>query len=443
MAGPFVIRSQPAPAIAPRGNIGPFEHDGNLWVVALVDTTYLSETLGLYKSADGGETWAQTGSTKSIGLTDTGYFAGFGACADADFPASPYLYVLYVDESKKMRVARFDVDAEDFDFLSDEGDEIPLGIVPVLLIEHSTDGVLGLLVNYRSDPTFGEARVDAYSIADTLGAFTGPTEIDGQSDGQIYVAVGIAKGSGGRVHGFIHTGTDSPSGTGEIYHTLVLEAGGGIGGGSDFIAESNYDGFVSTAFAGGDIAIAYPAPGWAVPIDATGLLDVLVSVATSADIPSWTETTAYSGAITGLAAYWNGGNFEAFYSPDGSGDILRSVFDSLAWGNEQTLAPGPLFVPSVRAITDGVGIVYFDFDFEDLFFLSALALDPEGLILTGETIPTGEEFFATHGVSGGGNPQNCGPVTIEPPEPGCNSNPGGPVDPGERNTCNVGAGFSF
>lgn len=417
------------------GNAGPFEHDGALWTIALTDDTFGAEVLGAFKSDDGGATWAQTGSTKAIG---TGAFSGFGVCADVDFPSSPYLYIAYVDSASEMRVARFDVDAEDFDVLSPAGDTLGLAVVPVIFIEHASDGVLGLLVNYRYDS--GEARVDAYSIVDTLGAFSGPVEIDGQTSG-VWKAIGIARGDGGRVHGFLQTGVDVAEGRGEIYHTLVLEAGGAIGGAADFVAESNYDGLASVAYNGSDIAVAYPSPGWADEMAATGLLDVLVSVAASADIPAFNEAAAYTGSITGLAAAANGAQFEVLYGPEGA-DFERAVFDGLAWGGAAIIGSDPLFAPSARAIAAGVGLIY-STDFSDLWYLELPALAPGGEVLTGETIPTAEQFFATHGVSGGGPPENCGPGTVVPPEPGCNSNPGSPVDPGDRGRCDVGAGFSF
>jgi len=440
MAGPFQITGSAGPLLR-WGNAGPYEAaDGALWTIALTDSTFGSEVIGAFKSADGGTTWAQVGSTKTLGAETTGYYSGFGVCADADFPASPYLYVAYVDAAKKMRAARFDVDAEDFDLLSAEGDEIQIGSVPVLFIEHGTDGYLGLLVNYRYNGS-GEARVDIYRIDDALGTFDSPVEVDGQVDGQVYEAVGIARGDGGRLHGFLSTGTDVAEGAGEIYHTLVLESGGAIGGDADFVATSSYDGLASVAYNGSDIAVAYPSPGWAVPEEALGVLDVLVSVAASADIPAFDETTAYTGAITGLACYANGAQFEVLYGPDGS-DFERAVFDGVTWGDAATIGAGPFFAPSARAITDGVGLIY-STDFTDLWYLDLLALDPGGLVLTGETIPTGEFFFPTDGITGGGPPQNCGPVTPEPPEPGCNPNPGGPLPPHQRDTCPIGAGFSF
>lgn len=442
MPGPFGIAGAfPGETSQIRRCNGPFEHDGNLFTVALSVPDFGDEVLSVFKSADDGATWAPVGSSRTLGSGESGYFTGLGVCAHTDFPSTPYLYIAYVNPAHEMYVERFDVDAENFDLASGAGDVLGIGINPVLMIEHSPDGMLGLLVNYRNDPTFNEARVDVYSILDDLTGMVGPTEVADQSDGQGYVAGGIARGDSGRIHGFLQTGTDAPGGVGEIYHTLVLEAGGAIGAGSEFVAECNYNAIVSASYGGGQIALAYPGPGWAVPLDATGFLGVLTSIAPSDDSPAWDDSEVYSSAITGLCIYHNGSLFEVFYAPD-PGDIERQVWDGLAWGSTQTLAPGPLFLPSVRAITDGVGIIYADSDFDDLWYLSVPVLS--GPALHGETIPTGEFFFSTHGVTGGGGEVNCGPGGVEPTEPGCNPNPPtGPVDPAHRNTCPVPQGYVY
>jgi len=420
MAGPFQIDvASPGLWSANIPAAGPFYYGGNLFALAFQNDFFLR----LFKSSDGGETWAQVGSDVEV------YSAtAFGSCIDVDYPATPKAYVAYVGTDLFVYVRPVDFSLEDFGAESSAGPEIEAGVEPVasLLIEQSTDGEFGLL-HIIEDQDASDVRRTSISLLDaTLSAWDGPTDIDtnGTTDGDAMAPIGIARGAGGRIHGFVN---ERVSGSESTYHTLVRESGGGIGGELDLI-ESDGQTIGSATFFGSDIGLLYFTVGGA----------MRSAIAASADNPAFTLATVEAAGTGGFVMLAGDGGFEAIYD---AGGVLRARWDGAAWGTPDSIGvSSPAFFFSARLLDDSALI--YSTDGSDLWFI-AIDVPPGGLVLTGETIPTGEFFFPTDGITGGGSPENCGPVTPEPPEPGCNPNPGGPLPPHQRDTCPIGAGFSF
>lgn len=422
MAGPYSV---PAPSYifvsASVPQSGPYEYGGNLYIATLDASAFPT----LYKSTDAGATWTEVGTSRTAGG-----FQEFGACLDFDFPSSPYLYVLYNSEADGFgdyhaQVSRFDFSSDTWDLDGSGGPVIPPTYIGFgLHIAMSDDsGGMGILF-HQSAGTGGDLKASVALVDAALTGWSSVVEVVGQADLDGYAGVGIATGTSGRIHGIIVDGTAA-----EISHTLVRTSSGLVGGASlDFISTAGADDDSVCGDGSGRIAIAFN--------DST----LRSAVADSADIPTWTlaDVDLTDGGFK--VVFEDSGTFRIGYRLTGGTDLITATYSAGTWvGASVLLAATNSALPSGRAITGGFGLVYTE-DFSDTWFISNVGA--VGITLTGTTIPSGESFFKTHGITGGGAPEQCAPVTIVQPVD-CGPVPVEPPAPGQRNTCPLGNGFSL
>lgn len=453
MPGPFTVTGALAGVTAAAG---PFEYNGGLYVIAfsaLGATSADRSRIGIFESLDDGATWStldekEIGSGDETGLLDgTNYIS---TCADINFLTDPYLYTLYAADDAGLYVARANLATGAWDTFSARGPDLAIAggfdghPAPDWFIEQSEDGWFGIIADLlRDNPGGGQDRVSILTLSEDLATWSARTE-PAQSAARSYQAGGIARGTSGRVHTLVYSVNDGDPDDVLVHHLLLDPSlGGSINdvatGTSLFSAKPN-----AGAAHGSTIAFLYNSQ---VVGPFTVGYNLAVLSAESAASPSFTSHDLVEAELAAPFQYAGaiGGNIDALTAAGGETGSQNSWdYDGGAWTETGAdLSSVPLVV-DCRRIAAGFAILFLA-DPDDSAELSLLLIGATaGTVLSGETIKTGESFFRTHGVTGGGPPVSCpGSITIVPPEPGCNGNPGSPVDPGERNACNVGAGFSF
>lgn len=429
MPGPYAVSTAIHPIAPSGGPQGPYQYGGTLYCFAFSDAT----TLEVYASSDAGETWSATGETRTIGSSTL-------VCGTCRSVSGDYAYALYVVPDgldTALEVSRFNLATGEFDDTSAAGPTLTdgAGASPLLWIEESTDGGFGVLCK-----TFSGANAVASiaTLSADLGTWSSLSQPAGQSDSDLlHTAVGIARGTDGRIHGFVRRATISTD-EHSLLHVLVIGGGGGVGTAFDEIAAEidNEDFDVSAAaLSDGTIGVVYNAPDVGV-----GTNKLVSAIAASADAPSWTvddiddSTAADAGSFAGLIG---GSTFRAVYYADG--DVYESVYSS-GWGAATFLFTSVAGAISGRELASGYGFFFSDFSDDPLpsFYFAVTAGE---ITITGATpIASGVRFYNTSGVTGGGL-ETCGtPVPVQVDNT-CN-----PVDPDTAidapATC-VPQGYSF
>lgn len=422
MPGPFQISAaiHPIPGF---GTQGPFQYGGDLYCFAFsdLDTITGEGTLSAYVSSDDGETWTDTGESR----TTTSSNLCFGSCLST---SGDYVYVLYVGDpfAANLYVVRFNLTNGTFDADSPTGPALAdgAGISPGLLIEQSTAGGLGIMTKTFSS---GDARVSLCTLDAALTSWSSLSNPSGQTGGLSYAPYAIARGTSGRVHGFAveFDGSDT-----RLLHVLVLGSGGGVGTAFDEVAPVIYldsSDPVAAARSDGTIAVLYNAPD--VGIGSPQM--VASAIATSADIPSWTIETvdaSTSGTEDGSTIGLIGGSdYRAVYRPLSSDDVVYSTYSS-GWAAPVSLSltvPGGFgMVITGRELTSNFGFCYTDFTNgqESPSFYFSVGGTAQAIVGI-EPIPSGEKIHRTHGVTGGGL-ETCGTPVPVVADNTCN-----PVDP--------------
>lgn len=439
------------------------EYDGALFIVALsalAETQSEHSAIGIFKSEDNGETWAQVGSEITLPSSDdsngsnipVGDSEWIHGCLDIDFPTSPYAYIIHLDADHNLVVSRLNLSTEDFDDTSAAGpsvqDPSEFGNHDFLgwMIEQASDGTFGVLANLNS-AGFNTDRVYAMSLSSDLATWSSRNLVDGQSGSVAYTGTSIARGTDGRVHGLVEVQDGANL---DMYHTVVIGGPGGVGSELQLIAEgekvfkSPYCGALTTT---GEVAFLFAAPAPGVGTN----YNLVAAHASSADSPTWSvedvDTTA-----SGFNSYWAAldggasGTFRAGYNINDSEDLLRtSVYSSGAWSSplESSVADVLPFFVSARTLSAGVGFAFGNAAVgsgNDLYFV-LLPVGGSAAQITGVSpIGTKEQFYNTSGVTGGGL-ETCGtPVPVQVDNT-CN-----PVDPDTAidapATC-VPQGYSF
>lgn len=436
MPGPFQVDS------AIHGlrtlNRGPFQVGADLYCIAFS----AFQVISAFVSADNGETWTQTGSTKTV----SSFTCSFGCCLST---GGDYLYVLYISTfPQRLQVSRFNLALGDFDLDSAAGPILNSGAgnAPYSFIEQSIDGTLVAMVK-DFDAINGDATVALATLSVGLGTWSTLSYPNGQSDDDtFFLGAGLVRGGSDRVHGFALK--NSGAGT-FLMHILAYGGSGGVGSEFSEIAEVVSDSgdpadVVSAAAAGSLIGVAFNSAD-------VGIGDpqaVSVATAADADSPSFTVGVVDDSTVgteDGSKLELIGGDaLRLIYHPSG-GDVLYSLYSG-SWSSPETL-----FTPSdtLQALDgfdleSGFGFFFADTDFSEENPPSFYFEVPGGATINGAAgIPSEEAFGKTHGVSGGGEPESCGgdPVVI-PPAPGCNSLPTVPYYPGDQDSCPT-RGYSY
>lgn len=401
---------------------GPFSYGGSLFVIGLSELAAPTGKIGLFKSSDGGETWARVGSEielygVNIGNQEQLYI---GTCPGI---SDQFAFVAYLGTDRHIHVSRADLDAETFDTDADsniDAEESPCR----LTLAQATDGHIGLTVTIGArtledglgNPTF---QVSTVTLSEDLGAWGTLTDVPGQptsfpSPGQL--AVGTARGTDGRLHGFCNAlGTLGNQfahvGDGDTFDLLASF----ISGGGDLQAATAED-------AEGNVALGHIVNGSGV---GGPFFRVAITSAASSSSPSWT-TTPVSSNSTSTPAIGLQSTAEALYQVDG-GDIISSLSGTV-------LDPGGFVAIGGR----GAGFVFAGDDGQ-LWYVPYAALTITGV----SGIESGEMFGRTHGVGGGGEPPQCGPGTPVLPAECGTSNPTIPTPPGEQNQCGTSLGYAY
>jgi len=429
MPGPYQVSTAIHPLADQGGPQGPYAHSGTLYCFAFSDAT----TLEAYSSSDDGATWTATGSTRTIGSDSK-------VAASCRSISGDYVYVLYVvpdGSDTALEVSRFNLSTGAFDDTSAAGPTLAdgAGIAPLIWIEESTDGGFGILFKI-----FTPTRAAICTLSADLGTWSSPSIPAGQTALDQNTPWGIARGSDGRIHGFVRRrviATDAES----LQHVLVLGAGGGIGTAFDEIAaEIDTEAFALSVAAlnDGTIAVAYNAPDVGVGTN----WKLASAIAASADTPSWSyedidDSTAADAGVFGVGLV-GGTAFRVVWYADG--DVFASVYSS-GWGAADTLLTSVAGSISGREISGGYGFFYSDFSDDPLPSFYFAVTSGDGQTITGVSpIVTKEQFYNTSGVTGGGI-DGCGtPVPVQVDNT-CN-----PVDPDTAidapATC-VPQGYSF
>jgi hypothetical protein len=299
---------------------GPVSYASSLWVISfseLAATSLDRSKLALFRSDDGGASWTVADEKEIGGADDTGLDVDgsnfISMFVDVNFPTSPYLYIIHADTAGRLRVARASLLSATFDDESAAGPDIQgLGgfdgsANPNWFIAQSSEGGFGILAGIVPDAG-DEARVFSLSLSADFGTWSARTETSGQGAGANYVAAGIARGADGRVHGLVEVQSTSDITDVRLYHTLVLESGGGVGGGLDEIADGTSVFFQRAncgAYSDGKVAFLFCSRSL------SSTYNLAAAVADSEDTPAFDvqdidesatlESYAYSGAIAGDA----------------------------------------------------------------------------------------------------------------------------------------------
>lgn len=422
------------------GAFGPVEYGGALFVVALSALATASSehsVLSIFKSTDAGATWTQVGSDITLPSSDdstgsnipVGDSEVFHGCVDINFPTSPYGYVIHADADHKLIVSRVNYNTEDWDDTSAAGPDIQdpsetgnhnsLG----WMIEQASDGEFGILANLNTAGSDTD-RVYAMSLSSDLGTWSSRAQVSGQSGGIYYAATGIARGTSGRVHGWIEA-EDSQF---DMYHTMVIGGGGGVGSALELVAEgqrifrTNYTGAHDEA---GNIAFLFVEPAVGVGTN----FKLSAAHAVSADPPTFTIVDV-DPATSGTNSYWGsiaaGSTLRAAWNASNSFDnILHSSYSG-AWSAAAEGVDGiaPFYIEA-RQIAAGLGVTFGQeiSAVNTLWYVLITAGGTVQAIVGIEPIPSGEKLHRTHGVTGGGL-ETCGTPVPVVADNTCN-----PVDP--------------
>ncbi len=432
MAGPFTITGAFAPMLVV-GCAGAYRHGANLYAIAFLEdipAPGVNSTLGIFKSTDDGVTWGAVGGTKTV--VDSVTMGGdnfpprqFGCCIDSDFPTTPYVYVAYADSSGELTVSRVDLSADDWAGSSSGG--------PDLTDADYNSFVRGYAI--EQDPSTGDFTVTFTAETETtnnvaftfqglyacvlgagLSGWTGPDLVAGQDTEETsggtssYHCHAMAKGSGGRVHAFVKRGELSGQ---SVAHFFALGGPGFVGSAFTTVASITSGGTDYGQFAIGLadaslIGVLYTDDGL-----------VLAATSPSADVPSWTSTTVDPAGLFGGLMSENSGSLVSLYG-DAAG-INFATFNGSTWdlGTQLFTFGGDGFAMQSATIDANTLQLVYTPDFTSMVYRSYV-LAVAGQTLTGaDPIPTGEMFFASHGVTGGGDPFDCGETSLEPPPDGC------------------------
>jgi hypothetical protein len=400
---------------------GPYSYGGSLFVIGLSELAAPAGKIGLFKSADGGETWARVGSEIEIYGTNIGSQEQLyiGTCPGI---SDQFAFVAYLGTDRHIHVSRADLGAETFD--TDADSNIDVVEAPCrLTLAQATDGHLGLTVSIgaRKIVDVEDNRTDQVStvtLSSDLGSWGTLTDVPGQpTSGPGQFAVGTARGTDGRVHGFANAlgtlGTQfAHVGDGDTFDLLATF----ISGGGDLQAATAED-------ASGNVALGHAVNGSGV---GGPFYRVAITSAASADSPSWT-TTPVSASDTSPQQIALQTTTEALYQIGGAGDIISSLSGTI-------LDPGT----GVGLAGRGAGFIFAG-DGNQLWYVPYAALTITGV----SGIESGEMFGRTHGVGGGGEPPQCGPGTPVLPAECGTSNPTIPTPPGEQNQCGTSLGYAY
>lgn len=393
-------------AFAGQGGAFIAQYSGALFVVALsslATTSSAHSTIGIFKSTDQGETWSQVGSEITLPSSDdstdsnipVGDSEWIHGCLDVAFPTNPYGYIVHADPDHKLMVSRVNFEDEDFDVSgaagpdiqdpAEEGNHDFLG----WMIEQASDGSFGVLANLNS-AGFDTDRVYAMSLSGDLNSWSSKAQVSGQTSGIDYTASGIARGTDGRVHGWIEAQDESDF---TMCHAVVVGGGGGIGSALQDVVSFTDTGspttgakifqspYVGAFNTDGEIAFLFANPGEGVGANFT----LSAAHATSDDDPAWTIRVV-DAADSPLNSYWagfdGGVTFRAAYNVNNATDTLRvAQYASGAWGapSENTVSGIEPYFVSARSTTLGVAVSFGRFlEGEDQLWF-ALLPNPSGV----------------------------------------------------------------
>jgi len=420
----------------------PFDDGSTIWVVAFSAVSEIAgdpNTLQVFKSSNGGSTWAAAdGGTKAV------YTSRIQVRADPLWPAQPYLYALYCTTAGALHVSRYDTSTETWDSES-SGDPAVTFRYPdgrdnneplwAFDLQQGADGAA--LANLDGDEVGGTTyyRVSRLAIAKDTLAWSSAVRLAGQS-GQVDYSVGdVIRGDGAiGIHGWWGSNDVDR----ESFQAVVADEDGS---------------FVNVATSATVADYIYTADwridGQLVAVNARSETEeTCILFGGSAAAVTW--SAVFSGAGSGfgypIAFSRRDALLDVFFAwPYPSTDIYVREFDGSSLGASTAIYSGDAAIGPIGAGTVGPGSgCVFSLVAElvalQLWFVS---IGTTAQIVGGAGIPSVEMFGRSHGVGGGGPPSQCGPGTPVLPAECGGSGPGLPTPPGQQNACGSSIGFAY